>query len=86
MSHTELDDVLGKGWRKPPFVKNAMLRWALIVGFVAYLIAAILTIEVDWVGFMKGWIAAGPLCSPSPAPILYHAGAISGAVCWKALS
>ncbi|WP_323770669.1 phosphonate ABC transporter, permease protein PhnE [Antarctobacter sp.] len=59
MSHRELDDVLGKGWRKPPFVTNPKLRWALVVGFVAYLIAAFLTIEVDWgrvyAGLDRGW-------------------------------
>jgi len=59
MSHRELDDMLGKGWRKPAFVKNAALRWALIAGFVAYLIAAFMTIEVDWgrvyAGLDRGW-------------------------------
>jgi len=59
MSHRELDDMLGKGWRKPAFVKNAALRWALIAAFVAYLIAAFMTIEVDWgrvyAGLDRGW-------------------------------
>lgn len=48
MSHRELDDMLGKGWRRPPFIANRTLRWGLLAGFVAYLIAAYLTIEVDW--------------------------------------
>jgi phosphonate transport system permease protein len=54
-----LQDVVGKPWRKPPFVRNPALRWALIVGFVCYLIAAMLTIEVDWArvyaGLDRGW-------------------------------
>jgi phosphonate transport system permease protein len=45
---TELATLLGKPWRKPPFIKRAGLRWMLILGFAAYLIAAVLTIEVNW--------------------------------------
>jgi phosphonate transport system permease protein len=48
MKHRELDDMLGKGWRKPHLIRNPALRWALVAGFAAYLIAAFLTIEVDW--------------------------------------
>ena len=59
MSDVALNDVLGKGWKKPPFVKRAWLRWMLMIGFVAYLIAAFATIEVDWgrvyVGLDRGW-------------------------------
>ena len=68
MSHPELDDLLGKGWRKPAFVKNALLRWTLIVGFVAYLIAAFMTIEVDWgrvyEGLDRGWAFVLAFTSP----------------------
>ncbi len=59
MSHRELDDMLGKGWRKPPFVKRAWLRWVLGIGFLAYMVAAYMTIEVDWgrvyEGLDRGW-------------------------------
>ncbi len=44
----ELDDILGTAWRKPHFVRRPLLRWGLIAGFVAYLIAAFLTIDVNW--------------------------------------
>jgi len=54
MSHRELDDMLGRGWRKPAFVKNATLRWTLTTGFVAYLIAAFMTIEVSWSRVYEG--------------------------------
>ena len=47
-THRELDDMLGRGWRKPPLVKRPWLRWTLIVGSILYLIAAVSTIEVDW--------------------------------------
>lgn len=59
MGHRELDDMLGKGWRKPHFVRSPVLRYSLITGFVAYLIAAYMTIEVDWgrvyEGLDRGW-------------------------------
>ena len=59
MSHRELEDMLGQRWRKPHFVTNPVLRWALGAGFVAYMIAAVLTIEVDWgrvyEGLDRGW-------------------------------
>lgn len=48
MSEMRLEDKLDKAWRKPHFIKNPTLRLGLIAGFVAYMIAAVLTIEVDW--------------------------------------
>ena len=54
-----LEDMVGTPWRKPPFVKSVALRWTLILGTVAYLIAAFATIEVDWarvyIGLDRGW-------------------------------
>jgi phosphonate transport system permease protein len=59
MSAVRLEDRLGKGWRKPPFIASPVLKWSITLGFVAYLIAAYLTIEVDWarvyVGLERGW-------------------------------
>jgi len=59
VSHRELDDMLGKEWRKPHFIKRAWLRRVLLIGFVVYLIAAFMTIEVNWVrvyeGLDRGW-------------------------------
>ncbi|MFZ7089982.1 phosphonate ABC transporter, permease protein PhnE [Primorskyibacter sp. 2E233] len=59
MSTPALADVVGRPWRKPPFIKRAGLRWGLLLGFAAYLIAAVLTIEVDWgrvyEGLDRGW-------------------------------
>ncbi|WP_299827793.1 phosphonate ABC transporter, permease protein PhnE [uncultured Roseobacter sp.] len=48
MSEMHLEDKLGTAWRKPHFIKNPTLRLGLIAGFIAYMIAAVLTIEVDW--------------------------------------
>ncbi len=54
MSHRELDDMLGKRWRKPAFVPNPLLRWGLFAGFVLYMIAAVMTIEVNWARVYEG--------------------------------
>lgn len=50
----EANQFIGKPWRKPSFVKRPWLRWALILGFLAYLIAAYLTIEVNWSRVYEG--------------------------------
>lgn len=59
MSNVALEEMLGKAWKKPPFVKRSWLRWTLIIGSVVYLFAAIMTIEVDWgrvyIGLDRGW-------------------------------
>lgn len=59
MNDTRLEDMLGRNWRKPPLVKRTSLRYGLALGFIAYLIAAYLTIEIDWgrvyVGLDRGW-------------------------------
>ncbi|MEX5729972.1 phosphonate transport system permease protein [Rhodovulum iodosum] len=50
----ELHDLLGKGWKKQPFIKRAWLRWSIYAGFVAYLVAAFATIEVNWARVYEG--------------------------------
>ena len=59
MSDVTLESKLGQPWRKPHFVKNPALRWTLLLGFAAYLVAAVATIEVDWgrvyQGLDRGW-------------------------------
>ncbi|SFR64457.1 phosphonate ABC transporter, permease protein PhnE [Litoreibacter janthinus] len=51
---TELETILGRKWRRPPFVENPVLRWGLIAGFVVYLIAAYMTIEINWSRVYEG--------------------------------
>ena len=45
---------IGKPWKKPPFVQSNLLRWVLITGFVIYLIAAYMTIDVNWSRVYEG--------------------------------
>ena len=86
MSHRELDDMLGKGWRKPAFVKNTLLRWSLFAGFFAYLIAAFMTIDVDWGRVYEGLErGCGRFFSRLPARTLFRGGQIFGVAFWRAL-
>ena len=55
----ELDACLGRQWRKPAFITNPYLRWALIIGAIVYFILALYSIDVNWSrvarGLEKGW-------------------------------
>ncbi|EEE46945.1 phosphonate ABC transporter, permease protein PhnE [Roseibium alexandrii] len=51
---SELDALVGRKWKKPPFIKRTWLRWTLGLGFVAYLIAAFITIDVNWSRVYEG--------------------------------
>ncbi len=51
---TELNAYLGKRWRRPPMIKRPWLRWLLIIGGLAYLVAAIASVEVNWSRVYEG--------------------------------
>lgn len=42
-------------WRRPPAIRNPWLRWALYLGALAYLAAAIGTLEVNGARVAEGW-------------------------------
>lgn len=48
-----------RSWKRPPLIANAWLRWAIYAGALAYLVAALSTIEVNWErvtqGLTQGW-------------------------------
>lgn len=37
-----------RAWRKPAFIKDARLRWLLLVGTVVYLFLAVGSMDIDW--------------------------------------
>jgi phosphonate transport system permease protein len=41
-------------WTRPPFIRNPLLRWCIIVGGTIYLALALGTMDIDW-----GRVAAG---------------------------
>ena len=49
-----LDLRLGTPWRKAPFIRRAWLRWGLTLGAILYLVAAIASIEVNWIRVYEG--------------------------------
>lgn len=58
-AHLEIDDILGTRWRKPAFIKSPLVRWGLVLATIAYLVAAYMTIDVNWArvyeGLDRGW-------------------------------
>ena len=59
MSAAALESYIGKGWRKPHFIQNPVLRWSLLAGTIIYLYLAVNSIEVNWArvseGMVRGW-------------------------------
>lgn len=51
---SELKVLLGRRWKKPPLIKRTWLRWVLGTGFVGYLIAAFMTVDVNWSRVYEG--------------------------------
>ncbi|MDZ7590537.1 MAG: phosphonate ABC transporter, permease protein PhnE [Rubrivivax sp.] len=41
-------------WQRPPFIADARLRWALILGALAYLVVGIGSLEVNWSRLSEG--------------------------------
>jgi len=51
---SEVSLALGRTWKRPPIISNPNLRWALIIGTLVYLIAAVMTIDVNWSRVYEG--------------------------------
>ncbi|MXN65522.1 phosphonate ABC transporter, permease protein PhnE [Stappia sp. GBMRC 2046] len=59
MTDTALQARIGRKWRKPPFIKNAALRWGLFIAAAIYLVLSVGSLEVNWArvseGLIRGW-------------------------------
>ena len=42
------------GWSRPPLIHNQWLRLSLYLGFFLYLIAAVSTLDVNWLRVLDG--------------------------------
>lgn len=75
MSEVTLDQKLGTPWRKPNFVTSPALRWVLIIGSIAYFIAAYMTIEVNWSRVYEGLDRGGQFVMAFTSPDFTSRGA-----------
>ena len=41
-------------WKKPPYIKNGKIRWAIYFGAALYLSAALGTMDVNWIRVLEG--------------------------------
>ncbi len=70
----------GRRWRKPPFIRNANLRWGLYIGAAVYFILASYSIlaEVDWnrvyEGLPRGAKFVGGFFPPFPFANIIETG------------
>ncbi len=55
-------------WRPPPLIANPRLRWGLYALGLAYLVAAVATVEIDWArlaqGVERGWRFVAAFLAP----------------------
>jgi phosphonate transport system permease protein len=67
-THRDLDDMIGTRWRRPPMVKRQWLRWTLAIGFLAYLVAAFASVEVNWLRVWEGLDRGGAFVAAFASP------------------
>jgi len=51
---TALEGYVGRPWKKPTLIRRRWVRWALALGAIVYLIAAISSIQVNWSRVYEG--------------------------------
>jgi len=44
----------GRTWRKPPFIANPAVRWAVILGTLVYVVWSLSTLPFDWARIQEG--------------------------------
>jgi phosphonate transport system permease protein len=51
------EDLAGRAarWRPPPLIANPAVRWALALAGLAWFVAAVASMEVNWVRVAEGW-------------------------------
>ena len=81
---SELDVLLGTSWKKPPLIQRRWLRLLLAAGFLAYLVAAVLTLEVNWSRVYEGLERGKQFVLAFTSPDFVSP--TSATACWKASS
>ena len=61
-------------WRRPPFIANRWLRWAVYIGALAYVVWVIATIPIDWQRVVEGVDRAGRIFGGAIPPSFERSG------------
>lgn len=59
MTATATAHVYPTGWKRPPFIQRAWLRWAIAGGAAIYLVLSVGGLDINWIriseGLVRGW-------------------------------
>ncbi|WP_343501731.1 phosphonate ABC transporter, permease protein PhnE [Alloyangia pacifica] len=61
-------------WRKPPFIANPLLRWAVYLGALAYFFWVAATMPIDWARVAQGIERAGRIFGGAFPPSFERSG------------
>lgn len=61
-------------WRKPPFIANPLLRWAVYLGVLAYFCWVAATMPIDWARVAQGIERAGRIFGGAFPPSFERSG------------
>ncbi|WP_417743850.1 phosphonate ABC transporter, permease protein PhnE [Salipiger sp.] len=67
-------DTLPESWRKPPFIANPVLRYALYIGALVYVVFTLATLPIDWARVSDGLSRAQRIFSGAFPPSFDRAG------------
>ncbi|MDS1137598.1 phosphonate ABC transporter, permease protein PhnE [Nitratireductor indicus] len=68
------DTPLPDTWRRPPLIKNPVLRYALLIAVAAYFAWAILALPIDWARISQGFTRAARIFSGAFPPSFERSG------------
>lgn len=61
-------------WRKPPFIANPVVRWAVYLGILVYFFWVVATIPINWVRVAEGVERAGRIFGGAFPPSFERSG------------
>lgn len=61
-------------WRKPRFIKNPLLRWAVWLAVAVYIVGTIATLPIDWERISQGFTRAGRIFGGAFPPSFERSG------------
>ncbi|MDG5499529.1 phosphonate ABC transporter, permease protein PhnE [Marinobacter sp. BGYM27] len=62
------DSAVHRAWRKPPFIRNPIVRWVMLVACVGYAVWALYTLPFDWDRVAQGMERAARIFSGAFPP------------------